>query len=366
VDLSGFRQQFPALERYVWLDTPTVPPAARPVLSALRRVERAWEAGDFNWRDWDDAGDIARSLFADLIGADPSDVALASSLSEAAATVAHSLPPGRIVVGEREFRSNLYPWLALESRGFEVTLVPSSEGIVTTDALIDALDERTVLIAASEVQSSTGYRVRLTDLAARAREVGARVFIDLAQSLGALRLDVADANPDFVAALGYKWLLCPRGTAWLYVRRDRREEIEPLAPNWKTPADPHATYYGAPLELAPGASRFDASLAWFPWIGSVAALRLLHTLDREAIEHRCLELARAFREGAQDAGFHVVPQDAPSQIVGVDVPDADALRARLREHRVTASVRGGFLRLGFHGFNTEDDVEVALKALGTA
>jgi selenocysteine lyase/cysteine desulfurase len=361
--LAAFRDVFPALERWVWLNTPTVPPAARPVLEALRRVEAEWEAGEFSWQAWEAEAYATREQFAGLVGAADGTVALTGSMSASAATVAASLPPGKVVVGEREFRSNLAPWLALRQRGFDVVEVPPEDGVVRTEPLADAVDGDTVLLAVSEVQSSNGFRVRLSDLAERCREQGARLFVNATQSLGALRLDVEELGIDYLACHGYKWLLAPRGAAWLYVRRDRLDELGPLAPNWHSVPDPYEDYYGE-APLAEDASKLDMSWAWFSFVGARAALDLHLKLDRAAVEERCLSLAAAFREEAVRRGFDLIPQDAPSQIIGVRLPDPDAVRERMKVRRVLAAVRGGFLRLGFHAFNDESDVAAALDSLG--
>src|SRR5918992_574151 len=139
------------------------------------------ESGEFSWQGWEEEADATREIFARLIGDRDGPVSLVSSVAEAAATVAASLTSGRVVVGAREFQSNLFPWLALRDRGFDVVEVPADgDGVVRTDALVEAIDRRTVLVAVTEVQSSNGFRVRLQDLGARCREVGARLFVDLA------------------------------------------------------------------------------------------------------------------------------------------------------------------------------------------
>jgi selenocysteine lyase/cysteine desulfurase len=363
-DLGSFREQFPALERYAWLNTPTVAPGNKPVLEALRRVIGEWEAGDFSWQAWEEQGHATRERFATMIGAQPDQVALIHAMVEGAATVAGSLPPGKVVVGAAEFRSNLFPWLALRNRGFEVVEVQPRDGVVPTEALADEVDDRTVLLAVSEVQSSNGYRVDVPALADACRRVGARIYVNLTQCLGALRFDIEEAKPDFVAAHGYKWMLGPRSAGWLYVRPDRLEEVEPLAPSWKSVPEPYEDYYGGPMELAPDARKLDTSLAWFSWPGALAALDLLLALDPGAVERRCLGLSSAFREAARERGFRVVPQEVPSQTVALPLSDPEGVRERLRARDVVGAVRGGYLRLGFHAFNDDDDVRRALDALG--
>lgn len=364
-DLRAFRALFPALERLTYLNTATAAPASRPVLDALRRAEREWEEGTFDWQAWEAEAHATRALFARLIGADPSSVALSGTVSEAAATVARSLrPPGRVLVGAREFQSNLFPWLAMRARGFEVVELPTTaDGVVPTEVFVNAIDERTTLVAFTEVQSSNGFRVDAGAIGERASAVGARVFLSAIQSAGVLRLDVREHRPDFVVAHGYKWLLAPRGATWFHIRPDRLGELEPLAPNWKSVAEPYVEYYGGPPAFAPDARRLDASLAWFPWVGARAALETLLAHDAREVERRALSLAREFRDGAARLGLALVPEELPSQIVGVVVPDPEALRARLARARVIAAVRARYLRVGFHAFNDEGDVEAGLRAL---
>ena len=364
MDLSEFRSCFPALERLVWLNSATVPPASTRVSDALRAAHQAWIDGSFDWQDWERDADATREPFARLIGADPSTIALLPSLSEAAATVAASLPPGRVVVGADEFRSNLFPWLALEARGCTpVTVANRDDATLHGSDLVDAIDGSTVLVAISAIHSATGVRPRLDPIAERCREVGARLFVNATQLLGALRFDVSDLRPDFVATHGYKWLLTPRGAAWLHVRPDRLEELRPLAPSWRSVPEPLADYYGGPFAPAPGARRLDTSLAWFSWAGALAAIRLMRSLDAAEVEARCLSLSAGFRREVEAMGFRTLPPQEPSQIVSLAVDDPDAVTAALAERRVKAAVRGGLLRLSFHGFNDERDMTEGLRAL---
>jgi selenocysteine lyase/cysteine desulfurase len=351
-----FRALFPALRDTVWLDTPGAPPGARPVVEALRETLSAWSSGEFDWQAWDGAAGEARTLFARLAGTDPRGVTTLGSTAEAAATVAASLPPGRIVLPAQEFRSNLFPWSARH----EVVAVPPRDGATRVEDLIDALDERVRLLAVSEVTTRDGQRLDLAALRAATDRVGARLFLDLTQSLGALRYDPA-IEPDYLAVHGYKWMLCPRGAAWLATRSDRVGELRPLAPSWRSTSPPYG-YFG-PAELAEDAARCDASPAWFSWVGAVAALRLLGELDAAEVERHCLALARALTEGARERGLRRVTDGPASQIVVLATDEADRAAGRLRASGVRATALGDRIRFGVHYFNDEGDVEAALRAL---
>jgi selenocysteine lyase/cysteine desulfurase len=246
-----------------------------------------------------------------------------------------------------------------------VEVVLPIRGVVPTEALAEAVDDRTVLLAVSEVQSMHGYRVDLPELRRCTQEVGARLYVDLTQSLGALRFDSQAVAADYAAVHGYKWMLAPRGAAWLYVAPSRMEELKPLAPGWKSGPDPYAESYGGPLEYATDARRLDDSLAWFPWVGAKAALEVLVALNAsEEVEYYCVGLANRFRTKGEEAGLEMMPQGRPSQIVGVSVRHPEAVQHRLAVHRIAAiRLRHGILRVGFHGFNTARDVDTALSAL---
>ncbi len=371
--LAAFRAQFPALARVAWLSTAGVAPGARPVLDALAHAHEEWENGTFDWHAWETDADAARGRFAARIGAPAASIALVSTLADAAATVAHavarhaSVRHPRVVVPATEFRSNLFPWLALRDEGFAVDPIPAdADGLVRTDAILAATTPGVSLVAVSDVQSATGHRIDATAIADRCRAVGARCFFNLTQSLGALRFAVDDVGADFVAAHSYKWLLAPRGATFLYIRPDHLPEMTPLAPNWKNVDDPHAEVYGEPYALAADARRVDASLGWFSWVGARAALALLDSIDSRVVESHALRLAADFRTGASELGYDVVPTECPSQLASVvlaDVAAAAALERGLREEGVITSARGRRVRFGFHGFNDRSDLELALDGL---
>jgi len=252
-----FRCLFPALSRQVWLDTPAAPPAATPVSQALKTAIDQWTSGDFAWTDWVDAGDEARVIFARLLGVSPSTVALLASTGEAAATVAKDLPAGDIVIGDLEYRSLLFPFMNAEDGEHQLIRATSGAPGVRTSDLIAAITKRARLVVVSDVLSQDGHRLDLKRLREATDAVGAQLFVDATQSLGALRFDYDRIRPDYLVVHGYKWLLTPRGAAFLVVRDSLVRDMRPLAPNVQSSID--GMYFGGTPSLWPTAARLDTS-----------------------------------------------------------------------------------------------------------
>jgi selenocysteine lyase/cysteine desulfurase len=180
------------------------------------------------------------------------------------------------------------------------------------------------------------------------------VFVDGTQSVGALPLLLECV--DYLAVAAYKWLLCPRGLGFLYVRPERLAEIEPWLSGWKASRSPYDRYYGPPRELTDDARRLDTSLAWFLAAGSRPSLELLTGLGVEHIARHDLALARRFCDGL---GI----EDTGSPIVRVEATDSSAVLARLERAGIRAAGRGGAVRFSFHLYNDDADVDRALTAL---
>jgi selenocysteine lyase/cysteine desulfurase len=328
-----------------YLDTASVgvPPAA--TVAALRDAVAAWAAGAARPPAYDPLVAAARASWARLVGVAPEDVCIGAQASALAGLVAGSVPDGaRVVAVQGDFTSVLFPFLAHADRGVRVDLVALED-------LADALEPGVDLVAFSAVQSSSGAVADLDAIAGAAAAHGVRTYVDATQACGWLPLDAG--RFDFVACATYKWLLCPRGSAFMAVRRERLREVRPAAAGWYAGEDVWTSIYDAPLRLAHDARRLDVSPAWLCWAGAVPSLALLEEVGIPAIHAHDVGLADRLR-----AGLGLEP--GGSAIVSVDRPGA---AERLAAAGVQASTRAGAARLAFHLHNTEDDVELALRAL---
>jgi selenocysteine lyase/cysteine desulfurase len=326
----------------VYLNTASygLPPA--PAWDALQAALADWRAGRTSWEHWGDATDAARREFAALVGAAAADVAVGATVSALVGTIAASLPAGaRVLAVDEEFTSLIFPFMAA---GADVDLVP-------LERLADSVDARTDVVAVSAVQSASGAVAPLPAIAAAARANDALLVVDATQACGWLPLVASDY--DALVCGAYKWLMSPRGTAFMVVRDALAERLVPFQAGWFAGEDVHGAYYGGPLRLAADARRFDTSPAWFSWVGTTPALRVVNELGVAAIHEHDLALANRFR-----AGLGLPAGD--SAIVSADVPDA---AERLARAGIQAAARAGRLRASFHVYNTEADVHVALDAL---
>ncbi|MGE5830344.1 MAG: aminotransferase class V-fold PLP-dependent enzyme [Micromonosporaceae bacterium] len=328
-----------------WLNTASYGLPPRPAYEAMLAALDDWRAGRTSWEVWDSATARARTAFAGLVGVAADDVAVGAQVSQLLAPIAAALPDGaRVLVPEVEFTSNLFPWLVHADRGVQVRTVPTAR-------MLESVTPQTDVVAFSLVQSATGEVAPYRELVEAARAVGAWVVVDATQACGWLPFDAGLA--DVVVVGAYKWLMCPRGTAFAYLSPAVAERTRPLAAGWYAGEDVHSSYYGPPLRLARSARRFDLSPAWFSWIATAPAVEVVASIGVAAIHEHDVALANRFLAGlGRPAGN--------SAIVAMDAPGAEE---RFAAAGIRAAVRAGQVRASFHVYTTEADVDDAIAAL---
>jgi selenocysteine lyase/cysteine desulfurase len=329
----------------VYLNTASYGLPPDPAWDALQAALADWRGGRTSWEPWNRLVGRAREAFAQMTGATARDVTVGANISGLVGQIAASVPDGtRVLAADVEFESLIFPFLAQQGRGVSVRFVPLGE-------LAEAIDGDTDVVAVSAVQSSSGEVAALDDIAAAARHHGALTVVDATHAVGWLPLDATAF--DALACAAYKWLMCPRGTAFMALAPALAERIVPSQAGWFSTEDPLEATYGPPLRLAGDARRFDTSPAWFSWVGTAPVLELVNRIGVAAIHAHDLGLANRFR-----AGLGMEPGD--SAIVTTDIPGAEQ---KLTRAGVMAAVKLGRVRASFHLYNTEADVDAALDAL---
>jgi selenocysteine lyase/cysteine desulfurase len=334
--------QFPGARGYLNSASMGLPPAV--AADELRAAIDSWQNGTAISAGYDSYVDEARTLFAKMVNVPPDSVAIGSQVSALVGMVAAGLPRhSRVVSPEEEFTSVIFPFLARDD--LEVTLVPLED-------LEAAIQPDTDLVAFSLVQSADGRVANGDAIAEAARQKGAMTLVDATQAAG--WLPFAADSYDVIVTGAYKWLMSPRGTAFMTVRPESINRMALLYPGWYAGESPWDAIYGAPLRLANSARRFDLSPGWLAWVGTAAALRLIDEVGVEAIHEHNVTLANEFRGRLSLAA-------SDSAIVSIALPPTtDSSRLQ----KLSTATRAGRLRVGFHLYNGLEDVDLLVQALG--
>jgi selenocysteine lyase/cysteine desulfurase len=364
-DVTEARGLFPATDSVAYFNTAAVGLASSATAAAYHRYVNEWTELGLDWVRGETAAENARVALAALIGADASDVALIASVSAAAGLVAAQFGPAgdgqNVVIGEREYSSNHFPWRLLARKGYDVRQVPFRNGGLEPDDVATWVDHRTQLIAFSAVQTATGHRSNIAAMSAVARNVGALVFVDGSQMVGASPVAHTLGLVDVLATADHKFLMnAGRGLGYCYLSANAQDRFVPMNAGWKAGAVPFESFFGPAMTLSTTASRFDNSISWMAAVGNEAALSVFETFGADTIYDRNRDLSDLLRVTLTELGWQPVdlPEANRSSIVSVPLGDADpaSLLAELRQRGVICSARDGNLRLAVHFYNHEDDI----------
>ena len=201
------------------------------------------------------------------------------------------------------------------------------------------------------VQSADGRVLDLDRLSERAKREGVRTYVDLTQGAG--WLPIRAGQFDITACHAYKWLCSPRGAGFLTVGNEARSWLVPRYAGWFGGEDPWTSIYRPPLRLAHDARRFNASPAWFSYAAAAPTLELLADLGPMSIGKHNVGLANTLRR-------HLGLAPSNTAILSVETP----LGPELTAAGITTATRAGRVRMSFHLYNTNDDVEAAAAILG--
>jgi len=310
--------------------------------------------------------DAVRQEAASLMKATADDIALVPAVSYGLATAARNLPldAGQTILTlDEQFPSNVYTWRRMAARaGAEVKTVARSANQSWTEALLAAIGPETGLIACPQVHWIDGGWIDLAAVGGAARAQGARLVLDLTQSLGITPFDVSAVQPDFAVAAGYKWLLGPYACAYLYVAPEHQSS-EPLEENWiaRAGSENFAGLVEYEDAYRPGAERFDmgerSNFQILP--AALVGLRLINRFGVDALNAHAAAISQAIIDRTAPLGMTADTPDRAAHYLGLTLPGgapAD-LAARLAAAGVHVSRRGDKLRVTPHLYNTVEDAD---------
>jgi len=371
--LAEFRARFPILARRVYLNTCSQGALSTDVDEAVRAYLDSWHEGGSPWEMWVEQVERLRARFAASIGADVDEVAVMPSASAGINAVASSLtfegPRSQVVIGDFEFPTMAQVWMAQERRGATIRRAHAPSAARDTlplDAYSAAIDERSLIVPATHVCFRNGHKTDIAGLTRLAHDRGAYVLLDDYQRTGSGPIDVHALGVDFMVTGCLKYLLAAAGIGFLYVRRDLIDRFEPIVTGWFGRVNPFAFRIDA-LDWPSGANRFETGTPPVPnAYAALAALELLDRIGYDMVGRQVDHLVDTFASAARDAGFVVRTPPAPERrgpLVVVESVDGPTLVSKLAARGIIASCRDHGLRIAFHAYNTEADIDVVLRGL---
>jgi len=364
MELVEYRDRFPILASTTYLINHSL--GAMPAEAAVRlqqfadewatRGARAWVEG------WWDSPVRVGDLLGSIIGAPPGTTVMHQNVTVAEAIVLSCFdlkpPRNRIVFEAGLFPSVRYIQQAWSRFGADVVVCEDAE------AVIEAIDERTLLVPVSHVLYKTGEIQPVAAIVARAREAGAYVCLDAYQSAGTVPLDLTALGVEFAVGGSVKWLCGGPGAGWLYVRPDVSEQLEPAFSGWQGHAHPFA--FEPSMDYAAGAARFLTGTPAVPSLYAASAgYELVAEVGVERIRANSMRQTALLVELVDEAGFELSSPREPELRGGsvvFRVPDFQAVHAELAARDIVCDYRPDVgLRFGPHFFTTDDELRFAVS-----
>jgi len=376
--LLATRSEFPTLAKGVHLISHSLGAVPKKARAYANQFLDEWENESINaWHEWLPAVRSLGDLIGRVIGVDEGTIAMLPNVSSIQSIVASCFTfdkqngfegRNKIVYDDLNFSTVHYVWQEQQRRGAELCLVKSRDGIhPPTDELMDAIDERTLLVPISHVlfRSSGMYDAkRIID---RAHEKGAMVLLDCYQSAATVPLRLKEWNVDMACGGSVKWACGGPGAAYLYVRPDVLPRLRPMSTGWFSHAEPFAFDMG-PMKYASDVWRMIGGTMPVPAVYTArAGWEIAEKLGVEAIRKKSLRQTTLLRTMVEERGFTVnTPKDdaARGGTICFDFEGAEAVSRELSARKFFHDYRPRCgLRLSPHYYTTDDELGAFLSEL---
>lgn len=367
------RTDYPVLSRATYLASHTLGAMHRETPLRLARFAELWaERGVVAWEDW--APEVVRvaDLVGSLVGAPPGTTVMRQNVADLLGDLISALDwtgtRNRVVTSSLEWPGSLHTWSQIGRWGGEAVVVPGSADGVTLDleAMVAAIDERTLVVECSHVLFRTSTLVDVSVLVERAHEVGALVVIDGYQAAGTVPVDVVALGVDVYLGGSVKYLSGGPGNGWMYAAPSVSERLEPVTTGWFGQAQPFA--FDPENAYAAGITRFAGGTPGVPAAYAAApAYEALAEIGIAAVRERSQSMTQPLLESALERGFTVRSPYDPAQRGGhvtIDPGDSGRVHDELHRRGFVVDHRPGVgIRVSPHFYNSLDEALACLDAM---
>ncbi len=370
--VASLNDEFPLDDNLIYLNHAAVSPWPLRTQQAINcfAKENVYQ-GAYHYPEWAAQETHLRDQLAQLIHAESADdIALLKNTSEALSVVAHGLAWNRgdnVIISDEEFPSNRIVWESLQQQGVELRQINLTSSTSPEQALIEAMDDNTRLLAISSVQYASGLRINPAALGEACSRRGVLFCVDAIQSVGALQTDVQAMQADFVMADGHKWMLGPEGLAFFYSRPAAREQLHLHQYGWHMLED-YLNFDNRDWRVARSARRFECGSPNMLGIHALSAsLSLLLETGMDVVEQQLLDNSRhLFAEIRATKNLQILSDTSEGRFAGIvlfqhqHIPAAQ-LYTRLMEKGIVCAARGKGLRFSPHFYTSKDRISEAVR-----
>ncbi|TCO76267.1 aminotransferase class V-fold PLP-dependent enzyme [Chromatocurvus halotolerans] len=371
MDIDSIRSQFPILHNKTYLNSCSYGALAVSVRRAMEQYLDDRDTQGACWEQW--VGDLEslRAETASLLGAGPQEIALVPTLSAAVNALASCLDftgeRSRVVVTSHDFPTTAQIWHAQKRRGAQVHCVELDDCANADDAtarFVDAIDDKTLLVAIPWVCYRHGRRLDVNAIARIARAHGAMVVLDGYQAIGTFPVGVTTIDVDVLLGGYLKYLMGTAGLGFMYVKADLVPQLLPTTSGWFAQEDVAAMSIAGNVP-ANSARRFEAGT---PDVSAInpcrAGLAILREVGMQAVEAQNIAITDAIKREAAARGWISATGDWPhGAMIALRSTDMNTLVQRLAEVDIVVSCRDGNLRISPHFYNSVEDIEALFAAL---
>lgn len=321
----------------------------------------------------------AKTLFAGLIHATPSEISFLPSTTVGENLIASALDlprsGGNVVTDALHFEGSLYQYGELAKKGLEVRIARPRDWRIELRDLDKLIDTKTKLVALSQVSMINGFQHDLKAVCDLAHARGALVYVDAVQAVGAIPVDVRATGVDFLACSSYKWLMGDMGLGFLYVREDRLDRLERSQYGFRqlSGVQYHVFPYDPPGESVMDWSQSPGAGGHFE-VGTVSNTTLaclnhsLEYIQRVGVaniqSHRQPLLSRLQKEMPKLGFESMTPLESTSPIVAFAKKETRDISERLRRANIDIAVYPHRIRISPSVYNDQADIDKLLEALG--
>lgn len=367
--MQNYRKDFPTLNKLTVLSSCSQSAMSNQALEAFEEYKESLVGSGMDWIEWMNVTNSAKQKFAELINCDVAEVAIMGSVSDCISSILHSLPLTckDVVTTDMDFPCIGQSILAQQKKqDFSITYIPEKDAILPISSYEEHITENTKLTCIPHVSYYNGFKQDIKAIADIAHRKGSLLFVDAYQSAGSVSIDVQDAGVDILVAGMQKYLLGIPGIAFMYVRKELAETLEPSTTGWFGQRDIFGFHHDL-LEYGEGASRFNTGTP--PVINAYvanAALGYILSIGTDKIENYLNELSiftleEAHKRQLQIASPLNVADKGPTTAIYCE--DGNKMEQLLRAEGIILSARKDVIRLAPHIYNTKEDIIKALNAI---